>query len=241
MGDKQIAAFWRDGVIRTPGDIFRLAVEDGGDRPRIAGREGWGETSAENLFKAIDERRRIALDRFIYALGIRHVGETTARLLAKTYGSWLTFANQMQKAKERESGAYQELIVIDGIGPKVADAIVDFFDEQQNIEVIADLGNEIKPQDFAARQSASPLAGNTVVFTGTLEAMTRAEAKARAEALGAKVAGSVSKSTDFVIAGAGAGSKAAKARELGVTTLSEEEWLDLIAGRRPTGDEHAPR
>ena len=231
LGDKQIAAFWRDGLIRTPGDIFRLAADDGGDRPRIAEREGWAETSAENLFKAIDERRRIALDRFIYALGIRHVGETTARLLAKTYGSWLTFANQMQKAKERESGAYQELIVIDGIGPKVADAIVDFFDEQRNIEVIAELGNEIKPQDFAAPGGDTPLSGKTVVFTGTLEAMTRAEAKTRAEALGAKVAGSVSKSTDFVVAGAGAGSKAAKARELGVATLSEEEWLDLTAAR----------
>ena len=226
LGEKQIAAFWADGLIRNPADIFRLEARQG-DEP-IAKREGWGEKSAENLFKAIEERRHIALDRFVYALGIRHVGETTARLLARTYGSWERFEGQMRAAKDRDSEAYRELIDIDGIGPKMADTIVDFFAEPHNVEVVEELARETAPADFETPQGATPLAGKTVVFTGTMAAMTRAEAKARAEALGAKVAGSVSSKTDFVVAGADAGAKAAKARELGVETLSEAEWLEFL-------------
>ncbi|MEE8506289.1 MAG: helix-hairpin-helix domain-containing protein, partial [Kiloniellales bacterium] len=180
------------------------------------------------LIAAVEARRRIGLDRFIYALGIRQVGQATARLLAKTYVSLLAFTRDMQRAEDRDSEEYQALENIDGIGPKVAATIVDFFAEPHNIDVVADLTNEVQPRDFEAPATGSPVAGKTVVFTGTLETMTRHEAKARAEALGAKVAGSVSRKTDYVVAGAEAGSKAKKAAELGVTTLSEREWLALI-------------
>ncbi len=230
LGEKQIAAFWRDGLIKEPADIFTLARRNATFDPPIEKRDGWGEKSAENLFKAIDERRSIALERFIYALGIRHIGQTTARLLAKTYVSLVPFARDMQRAKDRDSEEYRALENIDGIGPKVAATIVDFFDEPHNIAVVADLGEQVTAEDFVAPASASPVAGKTVVFTGTLATMTRPEAKARAEALGAKVAGSVSRKTDYVVVGTDAGSKAAKARDLGVATLSEDEWLALVEG-----------
>ena len=230
LGEKQIAAFWRDGLVKEPADIFTLAARDAGFDPPIAEREGWGEISAVNLFKAIEDRRRIDLDRFIYALGIRHVGETTARLLAKTYESAATVVARMREATARDGAAYQELIDIDGIGPKVADTIVDFFDEPHNVTVVDDLFEQLEIADFVAPTGDTPLAGKTVVLTGTLEAMTRAEAKARAEALGAKVAGSVSSKTDYVVVGADAGSKATKARDLGVETLDEAAWLALIQG-----------
>ena len=224
LGEKQIAAFWNDGLIATPADIFGLAAAD----PPIAGREGWGETSAANLFAAIEQRRHIDLDRFIYALGIRHVGETTARLLAKTYESWANFMDRMAESRDRESEAYADLIDVDGIGPKVADTIVDYFAEPQNTSAAHSLAAEVAPADYVAPQGDMPLAGKTVVFTGSMAAMTRAEAKARAESLGAKVAGSVSKKTDFVVAGADSGSKATKAVDLGVDILSEDDWLRLI-------------
>ncbi|MFQ5958461.1 MAG: NAD-dependent DNA ligase LigA [Alphaproteobacteria bacterium] len=230
LGEKQIEAFWRDGLIKEPADLFTLARRNASLDLPIEQREGWGEKSAENLFKAIDARRTISLERFIYALGIRHVGQATARLLAKTYVSLVPFARDMQRAKDRDSEEYQSLENIDGIGPKVAATIVDFFDEPHNIAVVADLNSQVEVEDFAAPASASPVAGKTVVFTGTLESMTRPEAKARAEALGAKVAGSVSRKTDYVVVGADAGSKAAKARDLGVVTLSEDDWLALVEG-----------
>lgn len=224
LGEKQIAAFWADGLIKTPADIFNLVAVV----PPIAEREGWGETSAANLFKAIEQRCHIDLDRFIYALGIRHVGETTARLLAKTYETWGNFMARMAEAQDRESDAYVHLIDVDGIGPKVADTLVDFFAEPQNTAVAEDLATEVAPADYVAPQGNMPLAGKTVVFTGSMEAMTRAEAKAQAESLGAKVAGSVSKMTDFVVAGADSGSKATKATDLGVDVLSEDDWLSLL-------------
>jgi DNA ligase (NAD+) len=151
-------------------------------------------------------------------------------LLAKTYVSFIPFARDMQRAEDRDSEEHQALENIDGIGPKVAAMIIDFFAEPHNIDVVADLANEVQPQDFEAPATGSPIAGKTVVFTGTLATMTRGEAKARAEALGAKVAGSVSKRTDYLVAGAEAGSKARKAAELGVETLSEQAWLALIGG-----------
>ena len=175
-------------------------------------------------------RRHVSLERFIHALGIRHVGETTARLLAKTYESWDKFLFRMQTAHDREGDAYDALKLIDGIGPKMAETLVDFFAGSENIAMVKALAEAAPPEDFIAPQGATPLAGKTIVFTGGLEAMTRAEAKARAESLGAKVAGSVSKVTDYLVAGADAGSKAAKARDLGVATLDEAEWLAMIAG-----------
>ena len=224
LGGKHIEAFRRDGLVATPADIFRL--EENGDA--IAGREGWGEKSAANLFAAIAAKRTIALERFIYALGVRQVGRATARLLAKQYGSLVAWRAAMDAARDEDSEAYGDLVNIDGIGPSVAGEIIAFFSEPHNRKVLNDLAGQLTVQDFDAPAAASPIAGKTVVLTGTLDSMTRGEAKARAEALGAKVAGSVSKKTDYVVVGADAGSKAKKAAELGVTMLSEQEWLELI-------------
>ena len=224
LGRKHIDTFWEDGLIKTPADIFRLP--DRADELRE--REGWGEQSVANLFAGIDERRSISLERFIYALGIRQVGQATARLLAKQYGSLSAWRAAMTAAADRDSESYAELVDIDGIGPSVADDLLAFFGERHNRDVLDDLDAELQVEDFAAPEADSAVAGKTVVFTGTLERMTRNEAKARAEGLGAKVAGSVSKKTDFVVAGPGAGSKAKKAAELGLTILSEDEWLALI-------------
>jgi len=225
LGAKHIRALWRDGLLKTPADIFRLA----GRADEIKGREGWGEKSADNLFAAIDERRNIPLERFIFALGIRQIGQATARLLAKQYGSLKGWRQAMTAAADPESEAYRDLVNIDGIGPLVSGDIVGFFAEAHNLDVLDDLGALLEVVDFEEVAAAdSSIAGKTVVFTGTLGTMSRGEAKARAEALGAKVAGSVSKKTDFVVAGADAGSKARKAAELGVAVLGEDQWLEMI-------------
>ena len=225
LGAKHIEAFTEDGLIKTPADIFRLA-----DRAEeIAERGGWGRQSADKLFAALRERSTIALERFIYALGIRQVGQATARLLAKQYGTLDGWRRHMAAAEDRDGDAYAELVNIDGIGPSVADDLLGFCAEPHNRDVLDDLGRLLTVEDFQAPDtSSSPITGKTVVFTGTLETLSRAEAKTRAEALGAKVAGSVSKKTDYVVVGADAGSKAKKAKELGVETISEEAWLKLI-------------
>ena len=225
LGGKHIEAFWEDGLVKTPGDIFRLRDR----RDEIAAREGWGEQSADNVLAAIEDRRTIELNRFIYALGIPQAGRSAGRLLAKTYLSLNAWREAMVKAADLESEEYAELTAIDGIGPAMAAEITGFFAEDHNREIMDDLAAELNVTDFEPPSTeGSPVAGKTVVFTGTLEVMTRSEAKARAEALGAKVSGSVSAKTDYVIAGPGAGSKAKKAAELGVTTLTEQEWLELI-------------
>jgi len=225
FGKKHIDAFWEDGLIKTPGDIFRLRDR----RDEIAAREGWGEQSADNLLAAIEDRRAIGLDRFIYALGIRQIGSSTGRLLARSYLSLAAWREAMGKAADPESEDHAELIAIDGIGPSMVADLTGFFAEDHNREIMEDLAAELDVQDFAAPSTeGSPVARKTVVFTGTLETMTRSEAKARAETLGAKVSGSVSAKTDYVVAGPGAGSKAKKAAALGVTTLSEQDWLELI-------------
>ncbi len=230
LGAKAVEALFADGWVREPADIFTLASRHGPGQPtQMKNREGWGERSAENLFRAIDERRRIPLDRLIFGLGIRHVGETAARLLARRYGSWERFEAAMEAAREHEGPEWDELNAIDGVGPVLAASLVDFFHEPGNRAAIGRLVAELQVQNVAAPATAgSPVAGKTVVFTGTLEQMTRAEAKAQAEALGAKVAGSVSARTDYVVAGPGAGSKEKNARALGVAVLTEEEWLALI-------------
>lgn len=219
LGEKQIAAFWRDGLIQSPVDIFHLRQK----REEILQREGWGEKSVDNLLAAIEKARDVSLEKFIFALGIRHVGEITAKLLAWHYGSFAAWSSAMQSAY-----AAQQLENIDGIGPKVVRALIDFFAEPHNLEIVQKLGDELRIADAKARASDSPISGKTVVFTGTLERITRAAAKARAESLGAKVASSVSANTDYVIAGSDAGSKLKKATELGVRVISEEEWLTMI-------------
>ena len=242
LGEERLQLFFDKGLVHTPADIFTLQKRDGKEPP-LAEWEGWGERSAANLFAAIEARRSIALNRFIYALGIRQVGEATAKLLARHYLSLKRWQQAMlQAAEERAKApearkpeevgpAYAELCSIEQIGMSSADDLCLFFAEPHNLQVLKELEAELAVEDAAAPGAQdSPVAGKTVVFTGTLERMTREEARAGAEALGAKVAGSVSKKTDYVVVGADAGSKATRAKELGVPTLSEEEWLKLIGG-----------
>ena len=209
LGEKSIQAFFDEGRIRAPADIFTLQARDGAPLPPLAEKEGWGSQSAANLFAAIEARRTIPLQRFIFALGIRHVGETTARLLAKTFGSLAEFERAME-----EPGAAGRLNEIGGIGDVVAQAIADFFGEPHNREVVANLTRELTVEDYKSDVAASKLAGATVVFTGKLERLTRDEAKAQAERLGAKVAGSISKGTLYLVAGPGAGRSSRRPRSL---------------------------
>ncbi|MGC2340521.1 MAG: NAD-dependent DNA ligase LigA, partial [Methyloceanibacter sp.] len=228
LGEKRIKSYYDGGLIQSPQDIFTLAERDRRSTTRLEAREGWGETSAAKLFAAIEARRNVKLDRFIYALGIPHVGEITGRLLARAYGSIETFRDAMlAAARDRAGEAYAELDNIEGIGPTVTEAIADFFAEPHNVEVVDELLQQVRPEPLEAIEYASPIAGKTVVFTGTLEKMTRPEAKALAVRLGAKVAGSVSKKTDYVVAGPGAGSKLKEAESLGLRVLNEDEWLAL--------------
>jgi DNA ligase (NAD+) len=236
LGDKQIQEFYDDGLIMHPVDIFTLEKRDARASKKLRDREGFGETSVRNLFSAIDARRKIELNRLIFALGIRHVGEGNAKLLARHYGSFDAFRDAMlvaaagQTAEGNESEAYQDLNNIGGVGDIVADAVVEFFAEKRNVKALNELLDEIEVLPVAKAKSDTPVAGKTVVFTGSLTKFTRDEAKAAAERLGAKVAGSVSKKTDYVVAGEDAGSKLTKARELGVNVLTEDEWLTLIEG-----------
>jgi len=230
LGDKQVRYFFESGRIAGPGDIFRLAKRDAKMETHLENEPGWGAQSARNLFKAIEDRRKISLDRFIFALGIRHIGRENARLLARAYGSLDTLIANLKQASDPSSDEHQELLGIDGIGPIVAEELIAFIAEPHNMEVLEDLAKELDVEDFEQQDAGdSPVVGKTVVFTGKLEAFTRDEAKAKAESLGAKVAGSVSKKTDYLIAGPGAGSKAKKAEDLGIAVLSEQEWLDLIS------------
>ena len=224
LGAKHIDAFRDDGLLHSPADIFRLG-EKAGD---IAEREGWGAQSVENLLAAVEARRTIPLERFIYALGIRQVGQATSRLLAREYVSLARWRAAMAALAGNDEEVRADLENIDGIGPSMAGDLAAFFAEPHNVEVLDTLEGELTVADFIAPETESPLSGKTVVFTGTLEGMSRGEAKSRAESLGARVAGSVSKKTDYVVAGPGAGSKAKKAAELGITVLSEEEWSEMI-------------
>ncbi len=229
MGEKNIEAFFTDKLIESPADLFTL--EKRGGRAKLSEREGWAEKSIDNLFAAIDQRRTISLERLIYALGIRQVGQATARLLAHAYGSFDAWRVAMIAAKDRESDAWKELNSIEQIGESMADDLVGFFAEKHNRKILDALAEELTIEDFVRPDTAvSPIGGKTVVFTGTLEAMSRGEAKAKAQSLGAKVAGSVSKKTDLVVAGPGAGSKLKEAEALGVKVITEAEYLKLING-----------
>ena len=224
LGRKQVPQLLEAGLIAQPADIFKL----GARQDDLAQLPGWGQKKADNLRRAIEARRQVPLDRLINALGIRFVGEVNARLLARHYGGLEVWREAMQRAERGDEEARAELDSIDGIGPKVVEAIIEFFAESHNRQVLDDLAAEVEVLDVAAPSAgASPLAGRTIVFTGTLATMSRAEAKATAEALGAKVAGSVSAKTDYVVVGADAGSKAKRAAELGVKSLSEDEWREL--------------
>jgi DNA ligase (NAD+) len=224
LGEKTIREFYDEGWLHSPADVFRLPAREAD----IAEREGWGKTSARNLARAIEARRHIPLDRFIYALGIRRIGESNARLLARHYGSFANWRAEMLNAAEAGSEARGELDNILGIGPAIAEELADFLGEPRNVHLVDELAAELTIEDAAPAVTAdSEIAGKVLVFTGSMETMTRPEAKARAEALGAKVTDSVSKKTDLVVVGADAGSKARKATELGVRTITEAEWRDL--------------
>ncbi|MBT6961578.1 MAG: NAD-dependent DNA ligase LigA, partial [Rhodospirillaceae bacterium] len=231
LGAKNIEGFFEDGTIKNPVDIFTLEKRNANpdNLTPLKSREGWGKTSAENLFTAINEKRTIGLDRFLFALGIRQIGQATARLLAQAYGSLPALSEALSTAQDRESDAYADLLNIESIGAAVAEDLLGFFAEAHNQDVLDGLARELNIEDFDAPDTdSSPIAGKTVVFTGTLETMSRSEAKAGAQALGAKVAGSVSAKTDLVVAGPGAGSKLKKAEEFGVEVKTEQEYLVFV-------------
>ncbi|HEY6916133.1 MAG TPA: helix-hairpin-helix domain-containing protein, partial [Allosphingosinicella sp.] len=245
LGLVHIESFFKDGLLQSPADIFRLHEK----RDLLLNRERWAETSVDNLLAAIDARRAPPLDRFLFALGIRHVGEVTARDLARRYRSLAGFREMIGKALalrkdtlptpaeperkfvQRRDKAVVAAVDTPNIGPEVANALLDFFDEPHNVEVLGDiLAAGVAVQDVIHETRESEVSGKTVVFTGSLETMSRDEAKAQAEALGAKAAGSVSAKTDLVVAGPGAGSKLKKAEELGIRVISEAEWQAIVAG-----------
>jgi DNA ligase (NAD+) len=221
LGAKTIEDFFADGLVHSPADIFRLK-----DRvDLIRAREGWGETSIRNLLAAIEAKRQPPLDRLVFALGIRHIGGVTARDLARHFGTLPALRDAAIAGAEQGLGA---LIAVEGVGPVVAQAVADFFAEAHNREVVDDLLSEISPPPFTVETVQSHVSGKTLVFTGSLETLSRDEAKAQAEALGAKVAAAVSAKTDLVIAGPGAGSKLKKAAELGIEVIDEPAWLEIV-------------
>jgi DNA ligase (NAD+) len=227
LGIKQLQAFFDEGLIKEPADIFRLARNE----EALAGlrtRDGYGETSIRNMVASIEARRTIALDRFINALGIRHIGETTAVGMARAYGTAAAFLEAMDKVAAGDSAAIAELDAVDQIGEAVIEAAAAYFGEDHNRRIVAALSEQITVQDAERPKTDTAVAGKTVVFTGSLERLTRDEAKAQAESLGAKVASSVSKKTDIVVAGPGAGSKLKTAADLGIQVLTEDEWLALL-------------
>lgn len=228
LGAKQVEQFHTDGWVKEPADIFTLRTRYGTGLQQLKNRDGWGEKSATNLFDAIDERRHIPLNRVVFALGIRNVGESAANLLALHYQSWSAFSAAMREATQ-DNQAWEDLISIDGVGAVMAQSLATTFQQDAEWASIERLVAELEIEEAVRPDTShSPVAGKTVVFTGTLEQMSRAEAKARAESLGAKVSGSVSAKTDLLVAGPGAGSKAKKATDLGIETLDEDGWLALI-------------
>jgi DNA ligase (NAD+) len=230
LGEKQIAFLFEHGFIREPGDIFTLEELD--SRHRLQEFEGYGEISVTNLFRAIASRREVRLERFIHALGIRHVGETTALALARAYGSWAAFHEACMKIVKHDAEAREEMDALNQIGDRVIDALATYFGEPHNRGIIERLTRHVRILDADQPARFTAIVGKTVVFTGKLERMTRDEARGMAERLGAKVGGSISKKTDYVIVGPGAGSKLAKAIDLGLTVLSEDDWLKVVGQSR---------
>lgn len=229
LGEKHIEGFYQEGVIHTPADLFTLEARDRQSLTPLRNKEGWGDQSAKKLFEAIDQRRTISLDRFIYALGIPQVGVVTAKLLARQYRSLNTLCEQMSQAQDHNSVAWAELLALEGIGHNMASDLVGFFQQPHNNQIIDALTASLTIPDFIVEATiSSPLTGKTIVFTGSLSTLSRAEAKARAERMGAKVTGSVTNKTDYVVVGEDAGSKAKAAKELGIQTLSEEEFVKLM-------------
>jgi DNA ligase (NAD+) len=231
LGDKHIEGFYQSGLIRTPADIFTLEAQDRQSLTPLRNKEGWGGQSAANLFQAINERRTIALDRFIYALGIPQIGAVTAKLLARQYQSVTRLRHYMIQAQDQTSDAWAELLALEGIGIRMATDLVGFFALPHNSDIVDALATHLTIPDFLVETAiSSPLTGKTIVFTGSLVSLSRAEAKAKAERFGAKVTGAVTNKTDYVVEGADAGSKAKAARGLGVAILTEDEFMQMVGG-----------
>ncbi|HEX2020220.1 MAG TPA: NAD-dependent DNA ligase LigA [Aurantimonas sp.] len=237
LGEKQIDLFYDDPdfSVRTPADIFRMRDRDAAGLKKLKDKQGFGEVSARNLFDAIEARRTIALDRLIFSLGIRHVGEATAKTLARAYGSFDAFHEAALKIAEGDAEAATEMDALEDIGGAVITAVARFFSEEHNRRLVDDLVRELTVETVEKPAATSPVSGQTIVFTGSLERMTRNEAKAMAEALGAKVAGAVSKKTDLVVAGPGAGSKLKKAAEFEIEVIDEDAWFERIGRGGETG------
>jgi DNA ligase (NAD+) len=238
MGEKNIEMFYNEGLVKAPTDIFKLEEKltkrdlDFNSTETVfplEGREGWGVKSANNLFSAIRDRKKISLDRFLYALGIKYVGERTAKIIARNYLSFKAFMQSAIASQDRDSIAYEHLINISGIGTTAGDSIVDFFNNDHNVKVIRELMSLIEISDYVPTFSIqSKLSGKTIVFTGALDKMSRGEAKTKAESLGANVSNSISKKTDYVVSGSSAGSKLKKAKDLGISVISENDWFKII-------------
>ena len=228
LGRKQVEFLIDKGLISNPLDIFLLKEKNEASLTKLENMDGWGRKSVENLFKNIEESRNVSLPRFIYALGIRHIGEQNAKLLAREFESYNNFISQIELLSKNDSDIYQKLNNLEGIGDKILVDIINFFDVKENIELIKKLGEVLNIEDYKETKEHSSLTGKIVVFTGSLPTTSRAEAKAMAEKLGAKVAVSVSSNTDLVIAGVDAGSKLKKAKELGIKIIDEEEWLTIV-------------
>lgn len=229
LGEKHIEGFYQEGLIRSPADIFTLEARDRQSLTPLRNKEGWGEQSARNLFQAIEQRRTISLDRFIYGLGIPQVGIVTAKLLARHYRTLANLCTQMVEAHDRNSEAWADLLALEGIGTNMASDLVNFFNQSHNQTIVDNLAALLIIPEFIVEATiSSPLTGKTIVFTGTLSTLSRPEAKARAERLGAKVTGSVTNKTDYVVVGEDAGSKAKAAKELGIHILSEDEFVALM-------------
>jgi DNA ligase (NAD+) len=233
LGEKQIEFFFAQGWVKEPADIFTLEARN--RTIRLEELEGYGEVSVRKLFSAIAARREVSLERFLYALGIRHIGEVSARALARHYGSWGAFHAACLNLAKGEDKAHRGLRSVAQIGDVVVDALSAYFGEAHNRGIVERLAAQVRIRDAEQPRRHSAVAGKTVVFTGALEGMTREEAEAMAERLGAKAAGAVSNNTDYVVAGPGAGSKLARAKELGIAVLTEDQWFALIGEKRRAG------
>lgn len=230
LGEKNIESFYQEGLIKSPADIFTLEARDRQSLTPLRNKEGWGDQSAKKLFEAIQQRRTISLDRFIYALGIPQVGAVTAKLLAHHYRTLQSLREHMIQAQNQTSEAWADLLALEGIGTNMATDLIGFFQQHHNTQIIEALNTQLTIPEFVVEAAiASPLTGKTIVFTGSLSTLSRAEAKARAERMGAKVTGSVTNKTDYVVVGEDAGSKAKAAKELGIQTLTEDEFVTLDA------------
>jgi len=234
LGKKQIENFFAEKKIRSFADIFTLEKRDQFALEPLKNKEGWGEKSSENLFFSINQKRKISLEKFIYAIGIRYVGEATAKAISYHFISYENFKNKMtlfanlDKDKMLQDQDFQDFVALDGIGEKLAESIIEYFKDKRNIKMIDDVIIELEIIDAKLKTTNSKLAGKSIVFTGTMQAMTRAESKKKAEDLGMKVVGAVSLKTDFVVAGKDSGSKLKKAQELNIKVLNEQEWHELI-------------